>query len=79
MRYVDGKIALPTGPGLGVELDREKLQKYAEFFRKEGGYAYDRDPQRPQWFALVPETRFAQPAASSQRRTSRNRKDRRRK
>jgi len=71
MKYVDGKIALPTAPGLGVELDREKMQKYAELFRKEGGYAYDRDPKRPQWFPIIPETRFAQPAASRQRRTRR--------
>ena len=61
MKYVDGKIAVPTGNGLGVELDRDKLKQYAELFRSTGGYAYDRDPQRPQWFAVVPETRFAQP------------------
>ena len=30
LHYVDGKIALPTGPGLGVELDRDKLAQYAE-------------------------------------------------
>lgn len=61
MRYVDGKIAVPSGPGLGVELDRDKMQEYADLFRTQGGYAYDRDPQRPGWFALVPESRFAQP------------------
>jgi glucarate dehydratase len=65
MKYVDGKIALPAGPGLGVELDRDKLQQYAELYRREGGYAYDRDPHRPHWFALVPETRFAQPQRST--------------
>ena len=67
MKYVDGKIALPTGPGLGVELDRDKLHQYAELFRKEGGYPYDRDPQRPEWFATVPETRFATPSAQGER------------
>jgi glucarate dehydratase len=74
MKYVDGKIALPAAAGLGVELDREKLQKYAELFRREGGYAYDRDPKRPEWFAIVPETRFAQPAAVPQKRPARRRK-----
>ena len=64
MKYVDGKIAVPTAPGLGVELDRDKLQQYAELYRREGGYAYDRDPHRPDWFALVPETRFAKPRQS---------------
>jgi len=61
MKYADGKIAVPAGPGLGVELDRDKMQEYADLFRAEGGYAYDRDPQRPDWFAIVPETRFARP------------------
>jgi glucarate dehydratase len=74
MKYIDGKIALPTAPGLGVELDRDKLQKYAELFRREGGYAYDRDPKRPEWFAIVPETRFAQPTTVRQKRTAPPRK-----
>jgi len=77
MKYVDGKIALPTAPGLGVELDRDKLSRYAELFRKEGGYAYDRDPKRPKWFAIVPETRFAKPSKpgrATRIRGKRNRK-----
>ena len=61
MKYADGKIAVPSGPGLGVELDRDKMQQYADLFRAAGGYAYDRDPHRPDWFAIVPETRFARP------------------
>jgi glucarate dehydratase len=46
---------------LGVELDRDKVREYAELFRATGGYAYDRDPQRPGWYAVVPEGRFARP------------------
>jgi glucarate dehydratase len=61
LKYSGGEIAVPTGHGLGVELDRDKLREYAELFKREGGYAYDRDPQRPDWFAVVPESRFAQP------------------
>lgn len=64
MEYVDGKIRVPSGPGLGVEIDREKLQSYAEHYRKTGGYRYDRDPARPEWFAIVPEGRFAVPRGS---------------
>ncbi len=65
MKYVGGKIAVPCGPGLGVELDRDKMHEYADLFRRAGGYAYDRDPQRPGWFAVVPESRFAQPRRSN--------------
>lgn len=74
MKYVHGKIALPIAAGLGVELDREKMGKYAELFRSEGGYAYDRDPRRPEWFAVTPEARFAQPAAIRKQKPGRVRK-----
>jgi len=25
----DGKVAIPTGPGLGIEIDEEVVEKYA--------------------------------------------------
>ncbi|HZP19023.1 MAG TPA: enolase C-terminal domain-like protein [Bauldia sp.] len=65
MAYRDGKIALPKGPGLGVELDRDKVAQYAELYRQLGGYAYDRDPGRPGWFTINPERNFADPAAGA--------------
>ncbi|MBZ5565111.1 MAG: mandelate racemase [Acidobacteriia bacterium] len=65
MKYVEGKIAVPSGPGLGVTLDAEKMQQYAELYRSTGGYPYDRDPHRPDWFAVVPERRFAQPKSAN--------------
>ncbi len=61
MQYRDGAIDVPTGPGLGVEVDRDKLRRYAELYRELGGYPYDRDPQRPEWFSIQPENRFAVP------------------
>ncbi len=61
LAYRDGKIAVPKGPGLGIEVDRDKLAQYAEYFREVGGYAYDRDPGRPDWYGTVPEFRFADP------------------
>lgn len=65
LRYENGTIRLPEGPGLGVTVDRDKLAQYAEYFREVGGYAYDRDPQRPDWYAIHPETRFATPHSFS--------------
>ncbi|MEM6782882.1 MAG: enolase C-terminal domain-like protein [Bacteroidota bacterium] len=63
LAYEDGHIAVPTGPGLGVTLDRDKLAEYAELYRKLGGYPYDRDPQRPSWFSLWPKQGWATPSA----------------
>ena len=57
MPYENGAIKVPTGPGLGVELDRAKLLQYAEYYKEHGGYPYDRDPGRPGWFSLVPNTK----------------------
>jgi glucarate dehydratase len=65
LTYRNGKIAVPKGPGLGVEIDRDKVRRYAEHFREVGGYAYDRDPGRPGWYAMVPETRYADPRVKS--------------
>lgn len=59
--YVDGAIAVPDGPGLGVELDRDKVAEYAELFRELGPYPYDRDPARPGWYPLLPNTDWADP------------------
>jgi glucarate dehydratase len=61
MKYEGGSIAVPQGPGLGVTVDRDKLARYAELYRELGGYAYDRDPGRPGWYAVQPETRYADP------------------
>jgi len=61
MAYANGCIPVPHAPGLGIELDREKLGTYAELYRTLGGYPYDRDPGRPQWYPLLPNTDFADP------------------
>ncbi len=62
--YKNGAIRVPDGPGLGIRLDREKLNRYAELFRELGGYPCDQDPARPGWFPLVPNERWADPSAS---------------
>ena len=59
MPYQNGEIAVPTGPGLGVTLDRERVGRYAELYKSLGGYPYDRDPGRPEWFPLVPNAQWA--------------------
>ena len=64
MRYVNGRIAVPTAPGLGVTLDAEKVARYHELYKELGGYAYDRDPGRPGWYPLVPNADWADPGVS---------------
>lgn len=61
MEYKNGKIAVPEKPGLGVELDRDKLKEYSDLYKELGGYKYDRDPGRPDWYALVPNEKWADP------------------
>ncbi len=68
LTYEGGRIRVPDGPGLGVELDRDKLARYAELYRQLGDYAYDRDPGRPGWFPLVPNQSWADPDLVSGRR-----------
>jgi len=61
MRYKNGSIKVPTGPGLGVKLNREKVAEYAELYKRLGSYPYDKDPLRPDWSPIVPNTRWADP------------------
>jgi glucarate dehydratase len=61
MRYQDGAIRVPEGPGLGVKLDREKLGQYSELYKRLGNYAYDQDPGRPGWTPIIPNDRWADP------------------
>ncbi len=62
MRYEQGAIAVPCGPGLGVTLDREKVRRYAEDFKRLGSYPYDQDPLRPGWTPTIPNSRWADPS-----------------
>jgi glucarate dehydratase len=60
MTYEAGAVRVPDGPGLGVTLDRDRLDTYASLYRTLGGYPYDRDPSRPSWFSRVPNEVWAQ-------------------
>jgi glucarate dehydratase len=61
MPYCNGAIAVPTKPGLGVSLNRDKLREYNELYQRLGGYAYDQDPGRPGWTPIIPNDRWADP------------------
>jgi glucarate dehydratase len=61
-KYEGGAIAVPSGPGLGVRLDREKLREYNELYQRLGPYPYDLDPLRPGWTPTIPNGRWADPS-----------------
>jgi glucarate dehydratase len=50
-RITAGKIAVPTGPGLGVELDPEALERGVARYRRDGPYvATFTNPSRYRWW-----------------------------
>ena len=55
MEYVDGSIKVPDGPGLGVELDEEKMDKYERYYEEKGDYyaRFHQDPKKPDWYPNV--------------------------
>jgi glucarate dehydratase len=61
LKYVNGAIAVPTAPGLGVKLDRDKVAEYRELYLRLGSYPYDQDPLRPGWTPTIPNNRWADP------------------
>jgi len=61
-KYERGSIKVPDGPGLGVLLNRDKLEEYSELYKRLGDYPYDQDPLRPGWTPTIPNNRWADPA-----------------
>jgi glucarate dehydratase len=55
MKYENGCIKVPDGPGLGVELDEEKMEKYERYFEEKGDYyaRFHQDEYRLGWFPIV--------------------------
>lgn len=55
MIYSNGCIKVSEGPGLGVELDEEKMNKHEKYYEGKGDYyaRFHQDPKRPEWFPIV--------------------------
>src|SRR5258708_9360159 len=58
MGYRNGRIAVPHSSGLGVTLDREKLEPYADLYRSLAGNPYNRDTPRAHCHPPFPHTTF---------------------
>jgi len=52
--YVEGKLKVPTGAGLGVRLDEDRLAKYSELYRAEGAAFAFRDDRALSATPLLP-------------------------
>lgn len=52
--YRDGSFELPAGPGLGVEIDRDKLDFYHRRFLESPEVNEFYDPARPGWVPALP-------------------------
>jgi len=60
-KYENGAIKVPSAPGLGIKLNREKLTEYSELYKRLGNYPYDQDPLRKGWAPIIPNSRWANP------------------
>ena len=54
LRYEHGKLRVPDGPGLGVSIDRDRLDAHAERYRREGAAMGFQDPGRLVETPLIP-------------------------
>ncbi len=52
--FRDGHLAVPTTPGLGVELDRDKLGYYHDLYERQPEVNEFFDPDRPGWVPSLP-------------------------
>ncbi len=57
-KFTDGCLEAPRGPGLGVELDEDKLARFAEAYRRRRAHARDdvsaMRQRTPDWLPLKP-------------------------
>jgi glucarate dehydratase len=55
MKYENGFIKVPDGPGLGVNLDEDKMRFYEKFYEEKGDYyaRFHQDPYRPDWYPII--------------------------
>jgi len=49
-----GVMKVPDGPGLGVEIDDKKLEKWHEYYKSHGEVIEFLDPKRPDWIPTLP-------------------------
>ena len=54
MVYKDGCFQVPTGPGLGVEVDWDKVEKYNRLYKSVGQVNEFYDSRRPDWVPALP-------------------------
>ena len=54
MKYKNGAMVDPTGPGLGVSLDRDKLARYHEFSKRQEMGSWIEDPRKPGAITMQP-------------------------
>jgi hypothetical protein len=52
--YRDGRLAVPDKPGIGVELDAERVQRYADLYTREGAGFGFHDPEALRATPLLP-------------------------
>ncbi|TCP52949.1 L-alanine-DL-glutamate epimerase-like enolase superfamily enzyme [Tamaricihabitans halophyticus] len=53
--YSDGCVAVPTEPGIGVQLDADRVERYAELYRAEGAaFAFHDDQPRGEQAPALP-------------------------
>lgn len=52
--YKNGGFDVPNGPGLGVTLDPEKVEKYHRAYLEQGAVNEFYDPRRPNWIPALP-------------------------
>ncbi len=52
--FHNGTMTVPEGSGLGIELDRKKIQKYADLYKSQGGYSIYETPKREMMKKILP-------------------------
>jgi glucarate dehydratase len=58
-KFVNGELKVPTGNGLGVELDEDKIAKYSDLYNELGDYTYHTSTYRKDFIPTIPDRNYA--------------------
>jgi glucarate dehydratase len=58
-RFVNGDLKVPSGNGLGIKIDENKIDRYSEMYKELGDYTYHTNSYRKDFIPTIPDRNYA--------------------
>lgn len=58
-KFINGELTVPSGVGLGIEVDENKINKYSDLYNELGDYTYHTSANRKDFIPTIPDRNYA--------------------